>query len=255
MKKLSFDELSGGYFKTPDFIFDILLSPQAIAILSCFCRRADKSGRSFPSIDRICKDTGIKSPTSVRKHINELIELDLVTKFSGGEKSGSNYYQLSPDIVQIVRKNSKSDPKETSNIDDPSSTKEAELGSNSDYPQSNSDSRGGQEMTTKENTYKENTYKEEEKNNYDNNFSFSDKGKQKENIQGPSRDLNSSKLSGHKKPNRKESLTQAKDEPREWAPDNKALIKKTIDKLLRKTDSMDTIDLAEKTEGFRKKIG
>jgi len=143
MKKLSVDELSGGYFKVPDFIFDIPLSPQAKLVLVYFCRRADKSGRSFPSIDRICKDTGIKSPTSVRKYINELIENSLVTKFSGGKKGGSNYYQLSPDIVQIVRKNSNSDPKETSNIDDPYSTKEAELGSNSDYPQSNSDSRGG----------------------------------------------------------------------------------------------------------------
>jgi len=230
-----------GYYKTPDFIFDILLSPQAIAILSYFCRRADKSGRSFPSIDRICKDTGIKSPTSVRKYINKLIELDLVKKFPGGKKSGSNFYQLSSDIVKEVRNNKKVNNYDQSNSDDPVKTEE-EQGSNSDYPQSNSDSRGGQEMTTKENTYKENTYKEEEKNNYDNNFSFSDKGKQKENIQGPSRDLNSPKLSGHKKPTWQDSIAQAKDEPREWSPESQAFIKQIKDKLMRNTGKIDSFD-------------
>jgi len=161
----------------------------------------------------------------------------------------------SSDIIKIVRNQAKENNIDQSNFDDPVKTEE-EQGSNSDYPQSNSDSRGGQEMTTKENTYKENTYKEEEKNNYDNNFSFSDKGKQKENIQGPSRDMDVDRRTCKKiERDRKNRLLNSSGSYKEWAPDNKALIKKTIDKLLRKTDSMDTIDLAEKTEGFRKKIG
>ena len=244
---------NSGWFKSPDCTFGSPLSPLAKVVLFYFCRRADRNGRSFPSIDRICRDTGIKSPTSVQKYINELIENNLVTKFSGGTKGGSNHYQLSPDTVQIVRKNSKTDPKETSNIDDPSSTEEAELGSNSDYPQSNSDSRGGQEMTTKENTYKENTYKEEEKNNYDNNFSFSDKGKQKENIKIPCRDMDVDRRICKKiERDRKNRLLNITGSYKDWLPENKALIKQTINNLSRKSSWDDNTDPEEIYEGGRK---
>lgn len=244
---------NSGWFKSPDCTFGSPLSPLAKVVLFYFCRRADRNGRSFPSINKICKDTGIKSPTTVQKYINELIENDLVTKFSGGKKGGSNFYQLSSEIGQIVRKNSKSDPKETSNIDDPSSTKEAELGSNSDYPQSNSDSRGGQEMTTKENTYKENTYKEEENNRYDNNFSISTKEKNIENIKIPCRDMDVDRRICKKiERDRKNRLLNITGSYKDWSPENKALIKQTINNLSRKSSWDDNTDPEEIYEGGRK---
>lgn len=78
---------SGGYFQVPDLVFDLSLTANEKLVLIYFMRRADRAGRSFPSVERICRDCGIKSQSTVRKVLKGL------------EKEG---------IVRIERKPSKS---------------------------------------------------------------------------------------------------------------------------------------------------
>jgi len=66
-------EPHGGYTKVPDFLFDLGLKPFEILVLINLIRRANKSGECFPSLGRICKDTGIKSENTVSKSITSLI--------------------------------------------------------------------------------------------------------------------------------------------------------------------------------------
>lgn len=94
-----------GYFKTPDFVFDLPLSAHAKLILIYFCRRSDKYGVSFPSVKTISKDTGIKSHTSIRKYIRELIDKGYITILQKGKNGVSNRYQLSDAILNMVRAN------------------------------------------------------------------------------------------------------------------------------------------------------
>ena len=96
------DGLHGGYFKVPDFIFDLGLEPYEILVLINLIRRANKSGECFPSLARICRDTGIKSENTVRKTITSLISNKFVTLLS--TKQGcSNRYQVSPIIYETIK--------------------------------------------------------------------------------------------------------------------------------------------------------
>ncbi len=92
----------GGYFKVPDFLFDIGLKPYELLVLINLIRRANKSGECFPSLARICRDTGIKSENTVRKTITSLISNKFVTLLS--TKQGcSNRYQVSPIIYETIK--------------------------------------------------------------------------------------------------------------------------------------------------------
>jgi len=96
------DEPHGGYFKVPDFLFDLGLKPYELLVLINLIRRANKSGECFPSIARICRDTGIKSENTVRKTITSLISNKFVTLLS--TKQGcSNRYQVSPIIYETIK--------------------------------------------------------------------------------------------------------------------------------------------------------
>ncbi|MGH7890496.1 MAG: helix-turn-helix domain-containing protein [Thermodesulfobacteriota bacterium] len=150
-----------GYFKSPDFIFDLPISPLAKLLLVYFCRRSDKSGISFPSIERISKDTGIKSHTSIRKYIRELIENDQLRILEKGKEGVSNRYQLSESIVNIVLTNKeKTECITPSKFDYPTTSDPEPTPSNYDYPPPNFDGIPRQNMTPKEYSVKENTNKE-----------------------------------------------------------------------------------------------
>jgi hypothetical protein len=69
---------SGGYFQVPDLVFDLPLAANEKLVLIYFMRRADRAGRSFPSVDRICRDCGIKSQSTVRKVLKGLEREGLV---------------------------------------------------------------------------------------------------------------------------------------------------------------------------------
>ena len=145
-----------GYFKAPDLIFDIHLSPNAKLVLLNLCRRSNKNGYSFPSLNKICQDTGIKSTNTISKGIKELCNSGLLVKLPPSNKGSSNRYQLSELIVGIIKKNNKSENLPYSNFEHPPSKNE--------YPPT-------QQVSTKENTYKENINKEN--SNFAKNTKFS----------------------------------------------------------------------------------
>jgi len=95
-------EPHGGYCQVPNFIFDLGLEPYQLLVFTNLIRRANKSGVCFPSIDRICKDTGIRSQNTVRKAIKELISKNLVTLLSR-KRGCSNWYQVSPIIYETIK--------------------------------------------------------------------------------------------------------------------------------------------------------
>lgn len=84
-------ELSGGYFQVPDLVFDLPLTANEKLVLIYFMRRADRAGRSFPSVERICRDCGIKSRSTVRKVIKGLERGGLVRIERKPSKSNSFY--------------------------------------------------------------------------------------------------------------------------------------------------------------------
>ncbi len=65
-------EFSGGYFQVPDVVFGLPLTANEKLVLIYFMRRADREERSFPSVERICRDCGIKSQSTVRKVLKGL---------------------------------------------------------------------------------------------------------------------------------------------------------------------------------------
>lgn len=96
----------------PNFLFDLPIGEHAKLILIYLCRRADRKGFSFPSLDRMGRDCGIGSHNTVGKAIKELESKDLIIKESGGV-GRSNRYRLAPRIlieVGIVRLNEHAEP-------------------------------------------------------------------------------------------------------------------------------------------------
>lgn len=84
-------EFSGGYFQVPDLVFDLPLTANEKLVLIYFMRRADRAGRSFPSVERICRDCGIKSQSTVRKVLKGLEREGLVRIERKPSKSNSFY--------------------------------------------------------------------------------------------------------------------------------------------------------------------
>jgi len=136
-------KLPKGYFKVPDFVFVLGLTVYALIVLIYLCRRSDKYGVSFPSLNLIGKDCGIKSRTTVIKAIKELEELRLIEKIESGSEGRANRYRLSNTIIDITRKKSINN----------------ELINSSSYaeqPSSNNGHKPVHNMNTKEYTKKEN---------------------------------------------------------------------------------------------------
>ncbi|MFI5322074.1 MAG: helix-turn-helix domain-containing protein, partial [Thermodesulfobacteriota bacterium] len=93
---------SGGYFKVPDWVIDSgSLTTYELAVLITLLRRADKNGRSFPSLARIRKDSGGMSENTVRKAIRGLINKCLILKVSV-IPGGKTTYQVSHDIQRTI---------------------------------------------------------------------------------------------------------------------------------------------------------
>ncbi len=82
---------SGGYFQVPDVVFDLPLTANEKLVLIYFMRRADREGRSFPSVERICRDCGIKSKSTVRKVLKGLEKVGLVRVERKPSKSNRFY--------------------------------------------------------------------------------------------------------------------------------------------------------------------
>jgi hypothetical protein len=73
-------EFSGGYFQVPDLVFDLPLAANEKLVLIYFMRRADRAGRSFPSVERICRDCGFGSKNTALKVINSLVNRGLIRR-------------------------------------------------------------------------------------------------------------------------------------------------------------------------------
>lgn len=158
---MSRKQYEGGYFKAPDFIFSLDLPPYAIVVLLYFCRRADKHGLCFPSVKKIARDTGIKSETSVRKSIRQLVSYDLVRVVKRGKEGVSNRYQLTERVLSKVRNGDNEDEHDTPPYYDPATpmTKLSYRQEMSTPPSAN-DGIPHHQMTPKEDTVKEYTVKE-----------------------------------------------------------------------------------------------
>ncbi len=70
----------GGYFQVPDLVFDLDLTANEKLVLIYFMRRADRQGRSFPSVERICRDCGFGSRNTVYKAMKTLISAGLIRR-------------------------------------------------------------------------------------------------------------------------------------------------------------------------------
>jgi DNA-binding MarR family transcriptional regulator len=73
-------EFSGGYFQVPHLVFDLKLTANEKLVLIYFMRRADRAGRSFPSVERICRDCGFGSKNTALKAINSLVKAGLIRR-------------------------------------------------------------------------------------------------------------------------------------------------------------------------------
>ena len=82
-----------GYSQIPNFLYALNLSKHALLVFLYLirCANREKGGICFPSIETICKNCGIASPTSARDAIKELIKKELITKRKQGRK---NIYQI-----------------------------------------------------------------------------------------------------------------------------------------------------------------
>lgn len=64
----------------PDLVFDLDLTANEKLVLIYFMRRADKKGRSFPSVERICRDCGFGSRNTAYKAMKTLINAGLIRR-------------------------------------------------------------------------------------------------------------------------------------------------------------------------------
>ena len=93
-------QMSGGYFQVPDIVFDMPLAANEKLVLVYFMRRADRAGRSFPSVDRICRDCGFRSKNTALKVIRNLVETGLIRKKPVPGRS-HNYF-VSGDLYRVI---------------------------------------------------------------------------------------------------------------------------------------------------------
>jgi len=91
----------GGYFQVPDLVFDLDLTANEKLVLIYFMRRADRQGRSFPSVERICRDCGFGSENTARKTIRSLVKRGLIRSESVPGRS-HNYY-VSEEFYKVIK--------------------------------------------------------------------------------------------------------------------------------------------------------
>lgn len=96
---------SGGYFQVPDLVFDLPLTANEKLVLIYFMRRADRAGRSFPSVERICRDCGFGSKNTALKAINNLVKSGLIRRESIPGRS-HNYF-VSRDLCRVIEEANK----------------------------------------------------------------------------------------------------------------------------------------------------
>lgn len=87
------------YFKAPNQLFDLNISANAKLILLNLCRRASKTGSSFPSRKKIASDCSMGVRT-VDKGIQELVSKEVIKKNLNLGKS--NTYQLSDEYMNMI---------------------------------------------------------------------------------------------------------------------------------------------------------
>lgn len=93
-----------GYFRAPDFLYEASLGLSGIArlVLGYLCRRADKTGKCFPSQERIARDCGLKSPKTVRKALRELVKAMWI-HILHDKRLSTCIYQLSEKVLSLLR--------------------------------------------------------------------------------------------------------------------------------------------------------
>jgi len=92
---------SGGYFQVPDLVFDLPLTANEKLVLIYFMRRADREGRSFPSVERICRDCGFGSRNTAYKAIKSLVKYGFVKRQPVPGRS-HNYY-VSRELYRVIQ--------------------------------------------------------------------------------------------------------------------------------------------------------
>lgn len=150
----------------PDLVFDLPLTANEKLLLMYFMRRADKGGRSFPAVGRICRDCGIKSENTVRKAVRGLERAGLVRKT---EHTGRpHYYTVVKDLYEVIllakekyygNRNGGDYDNQSSMLEDMLSRMSSPAPSEFEYPPSNIEQVPLQDLTPKEYTYKEHTTK------------------------------------------------------------------------------------------------
>ena len=83
-----------GYYWLPDELIDkhgTQLGLSGIGLYSYLARRADKHGRSYPGLKRICKDTGIGSENTIRRYLTILKDLQILKVW---KVNGKFQYQI-----------------------------------------------------------------------------------------------------------------------------------------------------------------
>lgn len=158
----------GGYFQVPDLVFDLELTANEKLVLIYFMRRADREGRSFPSVERICRDCGFGSKNTARKAMNSLIEAGLIRRVAVPGRS-YNFF-ISKELRRVIEDAKGRSARKTNGSPEPSLhvtdlsrsvTEASATRSEYDSPCSNDDPPGGQNMTPKEYTVEGSSSKED----------------------------------------------------------------------------------------------
>ncbi len=84
----------------PDLVFDLDLTANEKLVLIYFMRRADKKGRSYPSVEKICSDCGFGSRNTVYKAMKSLIEAGLIRREPVPGRSHNCF--VSKELYQII---------------------------------------------------------------------------------------------------------------------------------------------------------
>lgn len=141
---------SGGYFQVPDLVFDLPLTANEKLVLIYFMRRADREGRSFPSVERICRDCGFGSKNTALKAINSLVNRGLIRRKPVPGRS-HNYF-VSRELCRVIEE---AKARYAGRVNKTSPTC-----SEYEHPCSNNDPPGVQNMTPKEYTVEPGAVKE-----------------------------------------------------------------------------------------------
>jgi hypothetical protein len=146
------------FFFAYNMIFDIQISEHAKIVYMCLCRFVDGSDQAFPSHKTICSKTGIKSKTTVKAALNELMKsglLDVQAQYSQDGGQTSNIYTIYNEPNKtVIKKYSTDDEKNHANSKsyiprsaDDSPQPADDPGQQMTTPRSADDWRPGQQMT------------------------------------------------------------------------------------------------------------